>query len=152
MFLIINTNTLGKIVVALARRNNLIAERSVKTKFHETEKLLLNIHKILEENKFKLIDLEGVVVANGPGAFTSLRIGVVTANVLAFTLGIPVVGVKLSEVRDKVNKVDKVNEEIEREELETLVGIGFWKLKKAKRGEFILPFYGKAPHITTLPH
>jgi tRNA threonylcarbamoyladenosine biosynthesis protein TsaB len=41
---------------------------------------------------------EAVTVSRGPGSFTSLRIGVVTAKALAHRLGIPLVGIATTEV------------------------------------------------------
>jgi hypothetical protein len=44
----------------------------------------------LKKAKLKLKNLQGIEVENQGGSFTSLRIGVATANALGFALGIPV--------------------------------------------------------------
>ncbi len=60
-----------------------------------SEKLLLEIDKLLKENKLKLQDLSAIEVNLGPGSFTGTRIGVAVANTFAFSLGIPVNGKKM---------------------------------------------------------
>jgi tRNA threonylcarbamoyl adenosine modification protein YeaZ len=51
------------------------------------------IADILAEAELRPADLSGVVVGLGPGPFTSLRVGIVTAAALADALGIRAVGV-----------------------------------------------------------
>jgi len=53
------------------------------------EELLPVIDDLLKKSKLKLKDIRGIKVANEGGSFTSLRIGVATANALAFALGVP---------------------------------------------------------------
>ncbi len=50
------------------------------------------IDRQLKEVPAALNDIGGVVVFDGPGSFTGLRIGVAAANALAYGLGCPVVG------------------------------------------------------------
>lgn len=47
-----------------------------------------------------LRDACGVCVVDGPGSFSSIRGGVVAANVLARSLDVPLVGVDVSEAAD----------------------------------------------------
>lgn len=58
--------------------------------------LAKTILKVIDEHitahGLQLTDLEGIVLFQGPGSFTGLRIGASVANSLANGLGIPVVG------------------------------------------------------------
>lgn len=46
---------------------------------------------MLESRAKKIGDIQGIVVFQGPGSFTGLRIGLTVANTLAYALDIPVV-------------------------------------------------------------
>ncbi len=57
------------------------------------ELLLPAVERVLAGAGRKLGELTGVVVGVGPGPYTGLRVGLVTAEVFGMTLGIPVYGV-----------------------------------------------------------
>lgn len=133
MILIINSSSIESIGIALTKNNGeVIVQKRIEALYKQAEKLLPEIDNLLAKNKISLKDLKGVMVVSGPGGFTSLRVGVITANTLGYALKIPVVGIKLSEF-------DSFNE---------LVKVGLNKLKKARVGELVIPFYGREPHIT----
>lgn len=74
-----------------AFRAALIARKKIKASRRQAEKLLPAIDRLLRDKKIKLSALKKIVVANRGGSFTSLRIGVITANALGYALKIPVV-------------------------------------------------------------
>lgn len=56
--------------------------------------LAAEIRTLLASSGRRLSDIETIRVHAGPGGFTTLRIGVVTANALGYALGVPVCGVR----------------------------------------------------------
>jgi tRNA threonylcarbamoyl adenosine modification protein YeaZ len=52
--------------------------------------LLPMIKEILDENSLKAKDINKIIVVNGPGSFTGIRIGLTVAKVLAYSLNIPI--------------------------------------------------------------
>jgi len=91
MKLYINTIIEGKIKVALmdGKKN---VELVIRTNRNEAEKLLVLVEKLLEDNKVSFKNIKKIVVADSGGSFTSLRVGVLTANALAYAYKIPVEG------------------------------------------------------------
>jgi len=132
MILTINTAQQNQTTVAISRSGDVVAKKSWKVKFHESEKLLPAIDKLIKQSNNKLTDLKGIIVVIGPGGFSALRIGITIANTLAYTLKIPITGVKLTEFNT----------------LEELLKIGENRLYKTKSSKIIAPFYGKEPNIT----
>jgi len=106
MFLLIDTSKKEQIRIALAKRGQeILDEQALKIKQAHSEKLLPLVEKILVRNKLALKRLKGFYVARGPGSFTGVRVGVATANALAYALNIPVKGVKCKEGTDFVKQV-----------------------------------------------
>ncbi|PIR94386.1 hypothetical protein COT97_01615 [Candidatus Falkowbacteria bacterium CG10_big_fil_rev_8_21_14_0_10_39_11] len=68
----------------------------LEERYQQSERLLDEIEKIIKKDKNELSDLGRIIVVIGPGDFSALRIGVATANALAYSLGIEVVGVRLN--------------------------------------------------------
>jgi tRNA threonylcarbamoyladenosine biosynthesis protein TsaB len=63
-----------------------------------SEKLLPFIQQLLTKNKFKLSELEAILLGTGPGSYTGLRIGASAAKALSFSLDIPVYGMSSNEI------------------------------------------------------
>ena len=90
MTLYINTPCL--IEISLKNKGRVVALKKIKAERAQAEKLLPAIDKLVKANKLKLKDLKNIQIENRGGSFTSLRIGVVTANALAYALGITITG------------------------------------------------------------
>ena len=72
---------------------SVLAERSVPSGTKHAELLTPAVRGVLEDAGLAMSDLDAVVTGLGPGPFTGLRVGVVTAAALADARGLPVVGV-----------------------------------------------------------
>ena len=90
------------------------------------DQLLGRIDSLLCRHHLHFSDLAGIIVYEGPGSFTSLRIGVSSANALAYGLDIPVVGATGDD----------------------WLGQGWRALAGQTSPQIITPLYGAEPNIT----
>ena len=90
MNLFIDTTDKNFLILALQDKGKVLASQRIKTHFNQSEKLWPALDKLLKANQVKTADLKKIIVANGQGSFTSLRIGIAAANALAFAWGIKV--------------------------------------------------------------
>ncbi len=81
------------VTVAVHDGQQVVAERTTVDAMRHGELLAPSISAALEECGLVRQDLTAVAVGVGPGPFTGLRVGLVTARTLAAVLGIPVYGV-----------------------------------------------------------
>lgn len=81
------------VTVALAAGDRLLAERTTVDPRRHGELLAPAISALLAEAGVPRTDLTGIAVGVGPGPFTGLRVGLVTALTLGAALAIPVTGV-----------------------------------------------------------
>jgi tRNA threonylcarbamoyl adenosine modification protein YeaZ len=79
--------------VAVADGGQVLAERTTVDARRHGELLAPAIEAVLREAGAGRADVDRVAVGVGPGPFTGLRVGLVTARVLGAVLGVPVVGV-----------------------------------------------------------
>ena len=91
LWLGIDTST--GVTAALARPGHVLASRAVSATNVHAEQLMPLVSEVVAESGHVLADLAGIVVGVGPGPFTGLRVGIVTAQTLAYVLDVPVRGV-----------------------------------------------------------
>ncbi len=123
MILFINTSDYKLVTLALVSKTKVLKKTWVSdAKISET--LLDDIKNFLSKQRVTLQTLEKVAVLVGPGHFSRVRTGVVIANTLAFSLKIPVIGIKKEEFSDLKKIVEK------------------------KGQKSVKPLYDRAPNIT----
>ena len=137
MILYIDTTTGTHISIALAEKTAVLAHRKIKAQYKQSEKLLPAIDKLLSkvQKNVDLKSIKGIVVVSGPGPFTATRIGVATANALAYALRIKIVSLQADEFENIADMAVK----------------GWEKLKIAKKNSpagGVEPVYDREPNIT----
>ena len=81
------------VTVALHDGEDVVAERLSELPMKHGEHLAPLIEALLTDNGLVRQDLTAIAVGVGPGPFTGLRVGLVTARTLGYVLEIPVYGV-----------------------------------------------------------
>lgn len=92
-----------------------------------SQTLHAKISDVLARDNKTLTDVAGIVIYQGPGSFTGLRIGISVANALAYGLHVPIVG------------VTPENDWIAR---------GIDRLLASQDDQIVVPTYGASAHIT----
>ena len=105
----------------------LIDQVSFDGSFILSEELVQRIDRLLIANKKSKQELTVIAVNEGPGSFTGLRIGVTTANFIAFGLNIPII---------KIVNGDNLESALKQ------------NLVKNIFVNPVMPIYLKSPHIT----
>lgn len=83
--------------VSIVSNETLIGELTTNIPKTHSLRLMPAIVQLMKDVEMKPGDLNKIVVANGPGSYTGVRIGVTTAKTLAWSLNIPVVGISSLE-------------------------------------------------------
>lgn len=87
--------TLG---IAVIDEEKVIGEYITNVKKNHSIRVMPAIEMLLKDCDLTPNDLTKIVVAEGPGSYTGVRIGVTIAKTLAWTLKIPLVGVSSLEI------------------------------------------------------
>ena len=97
-----------------------LAHRQLAETIHQ------KINNLLQRQDKTLNDIRAMVVFRGPGSFTGLRIGITTANALAYALSLPIVAAGGLDWQES----------------------GIAKVLKGANDKLIVPEYGALPHIS----
>lgn len=89
MFLFIDTISSPAHYILFDGEKHIAGEYSREIKGQESEMFLSSIEDFIQAHHLDLASLEGIMVVNGPGSFTAMRIVTLTLNTLAFVHGTP---------------------------------------------------------------
>lgn len=94
---------------AIVEDKKLLSE--IKKEFGQnlSEVALPEIVSMFEKNKLKAKDIDKIIVVNGPGSFTGIRIGVTIAKVYAWSLNIPITTITSLEAMSLSSKTKKAH-------------------------------------------
>ena len=88
MILFIDTHD-ELITIALKTKDNLYIKTQESEYSHSIYTMPM-IAAVFDENKLDIKDLEKIIVVNGPGSFTGIRIGLSSAKTIAYALNIKI--------------------------------------------------------------
>lgn len=91
-YLAVDTST-QTLTIAIGERDRVYAESSAVVKKNHSNRLMPLIESLLESLDMTPENLKGIIVGQGPGSYTGVRIGVTTGKLMAWSLAIPLVGV-----------------------------------------------------------
>ena len=78
------------VIIGLLKDKKLISKKEKVSYSGHSVILVPTIEEILKEQNIDTSDLSEVIVVNGPGSFTGIRLGITVAKTLSFTLNIPI--------------------------------------------------------------
>jgi len=87
--LFINTYS-HQLTIGLLSDGKVLAQKEEVSERSHSSHLIPLIELVLKENNLDINDINEIIVINGPGSFTGVRLGITVAKTLAYTLNIPI--------------------------------------------------------------
>lgn len=110
----------------LYKNQQLLGEESWQAHRQLAETIHLKIEALLTARGFSIKNINGLLIYEGPGSFTGLRIGMSVVNALAYSLQVPIVAAHG----------------------EDWLKTGLKRLSAGKNNGLAMPNYGSSAHIT----
>ncbi len=76
--------------IILCKDGKIVVKKEKESNFDHSKSTIPLLMKALEEVHMDVKELNEIIIINGPGSFTGVRIGVTIAKTLAYTLQIPI--------------------------------------------------------------
>ena len=100
--------TSSYLYTAIIKDNELIIEKKKDLGKNLSVETISIVSNMFDEVNIKPNDIDKIIVVNGPGSFTGIRIGVTLAKIMAYTLNIPITTITSLEAMAKSIKTDKL--------------------------------------------
>jgi tRNA threonylcarbamoyladenosine biosynthesis protein TsaB len=126
MILALRTDTMTAFLALLSPAGEILNSHEWEAGRQLSVQLPSSIDAILADSNIMYSDLTGIIVYEGPGSFTGLRIGITIANTIAHKQDIPIVGASGDDWLKQ----------------------GTTKLSDADKGVIVMPVYGGEANIT----
>lgn len=133
MYLFIDTISIPVTYILFNSERDIVSQESLELKGRESEYFLISLLELITKNNLEYKDLEGVIVVNGPGSFTAMRIITLTINTLSFVHHTPLYSMNYFTLGE-------------------LSGWGYPILLRANRGEYLIQKNkDMIPELITIP-
>lgn len=123
----LDTSLRQSVLELLKQDGTIISKQIISDNEVLSSVLLISVDKMLKSANCERSEICGIVVQPGPGSYTGLRIGLTSANFIAYVLNVPI----FSEETNNISQLIKDG-----------------KIFKEKFSFPVVPVYGNAPHIT----
>lgn len=100
--------TSSYLYTAIVRDNNLLTEFKKDLGKNLSVETLSIVSDMFNSVNIKPDDIDKIIVVNGPGSFTGIRIGVTLAKIFAWTKKVPITTITSLEAMSKSIKTDKL--------------------------------------------
>ena len=94
---------------AISENNTLLCEIKKEFGHSLSEEALPEIVSMFENNKLSASDVDKIIVVDGPGSFTGIRIGITIAKVYAWSLNIPITTITSLEAMSLSSDTNKIH-------------------------------------------
>ena len=100
--------TSSYLYTGIVRDNELVIEKKDNLGKNLSVYAVSVVNEMFNEANIKPNDIDKIIVVNGPGSFTGIRIGVTLAKIFAYTKKIPIITITSLEAMAKSIKSDKL--------------------------------------------
>ncbi len=94
-----------EVLMILYKDGNFLNLKSVPSPQNHSTVAMSTLHQLLSEKEVTIKEVNEIIIVIGPGSFTGVRIGVVIAKTLAYTLNVPIKPISTLEMYAVSNKV-----------------------------------------------